>query len=124
VAGIALLAIIALSLTDASRSIVNQRADPGAAIRAMAARAPGGATVLLDRENAEAVLEVAAAQARYPLGILRRSCPAPRFLFVDRVGGERFNAREVRCGLRYRPIASASPHGLSGTYWTLYEAAR
>jgi len=103
---------------------INRRGDPAAAIRAMAARSPGEARVLLDRDTGFAMLEVAAAHDRYALTIVQTPCPAERFLFIDRFKGETFPDRPVRCGATYLPIAAARAHGLSGTHWTLYERAR
>jgi uncharacterized membrane protein len=101
--------------------IRNQRADPGAAVRALQARARGGADILIERDQGLPILVSAAAAAHYPLTIVKTDCPAPRFLFVDRFKGEYFPAEVQRCGKRYAPIAEASAHGLSGTHWTLYE---
>ncbi len=102
--------------------IRNQRADPGAAIRALQARAPGGATVFIERDRGRAVLAAAAASARYPLTITGTSCPTPRFLFIDRFLNESFPAAPRHCEKHYSPIATARVHGMSGTDWTLYEA--
>jgi hypothetical protein len=100
----------------------NQRGDPGGAIRALQARAPAGASVILDRSTGFAMLQVAAAQAHYRLDILEgRPCGPARFLFIDRFKGETPPAASIRCGKRYLPIAQARAHGLSGTHWTLYE---
>lgn len=101
--------------------IRNQRADPGAAIRALQARAPGGAAVFIERDRGRAVLITAAAAARYPLTVRGTTCPTPRFLFIDRFINESFPAAPRHCDRRYRPIATARVHGMSGTDWTLYE---
>lgn len=100
--------------------IHNQRGDPDPAITAMRASAPHGSSVLLDRSTGFAILAAAAAQARYPLQIVRSGCAPTRFLFMDRFKGERFPSAPLRCGMRWHPIASASARGLSGTHWTLY----
>ncbi|WP_162184708.1 hypothetical protein [Sphingomonas hengshuiensis] len=101
--------------------IRNQRGDPGAAIRALQARAPAGARVFIEREQGLPILVYAAAAARFPLAIAKADCPAPRFLFIDRFEGQDFPATPVRCGSRYVPIAQARARGLSGSHWTLYE---
>jgi len=120
----ALAVILAGSIWQDIDLAINRRGDPGGAVRALAARAPGGARVLLDRSTGYAMLEAAAAHARYPLAIVETPCPAERFLFVDRFKGEHFPAAITRCGATYRPIAQAYARGLSGTHWTLYERAR
>jgi hypothetical protein len=100
----------------------NLRADPAAAIRALAARSPAGATVMADRETGGAVLKVAAAQAAFPLTIAD-AC-ASRFAFLDRFGGELMPGALHRCGALFLPVAAARVRGLSGTHWTLYERRR
>lgn len=120
-AGAALAAILAGSLVEDARMIQAQRGDPGGAIRAMAAHAPQGIRVILDRPTGRAVLLVAAAEQDYRLTIVENPCgPAP-FLFLDRPDGEAFPAASRRCGRLYRPIARAQSYGLSGNHWTLYE---
>ncbi|CAN5411956.1 hypothetical protein BH09PSE4_BH09PSE4_05920 [soil metagenome] len=119
--GVAFTAILAGCAVQDADLIGNQRGDPGAAIRAMAARSPGGARVSLERDTGLALLEAAAANARYRLAIVSAPCPAERFLFSDRFKGESFPAIAERCGRSYAPIAGARAHGLSGTHWTLYE---
>ncbi len=101
--------------------IRNQRADPGAAVRALQARSPDGAEVFVERDQGLPILIYAAAAAHYPLTIVKADCPASRFLFVDRFKGQSFQADPRRCGKHYTPIAGARVHGLSGTHWTLYE---
>ncbi|MBS0502940.1 MAG: hypothetical protein JSS55_03880 [Proteobacteria bacterium] len=101
--------------------IRNRRGDPGMAIEALAARAPKGTRVQIDRETGLALLKVAAAEASYPIDIAA-SCPAARFVFADWFNGEPGSSAEIiRCGVRYRGIASADGRGLSGQNWTLYE---
>ncbi|MBB4097776.1 hypothetical protein [Sphingomonas kyeonggiensis] len=119
-AGAALAAILVGGLVEDARIIHARRGDPGGAIRAMAARAPGGTRVILDRPTGKAILQVAAAEQGYPLVIVEKPCgPAP-FLFLDRNDGEAFPAASRRCGRLYRPVAAARSHGLSGSHWTLY----
>lgn len=99
----------------------DKRGDPGAAIRALAARAPSGVSVLIDRETGLALLKVAAAEARYPI-VIATACPAARFVFADWFNGENESPPTiVRCGATYRGIATASSRGLAGQNWTLYE---
>ena len=120
-AALALAAFATGSLVQDVDLARNRRGDPAAAIRAMEARAPQGAEIILDRSTGKAMLEVAAAHDRYPLRILGRPCGAARFLFLDRFRGENFPAASIRCGRRYLPVAGARARGLSGTHWTLYE---
>jgi hypothetical protein len=112
--------VLGASLWTDAALIGSRRADPAAAIAAMRARAPAGATVSLDRDRAEPVVGSAAAQAGYAV----RIAPCGRFLFVDRDGAQRFPQAPVLCGGSYRPIAEAHPVGLSGSHWTLYERSR
>lgn len=101
--------------------IRNQRGDPDRAIAALRAKAPGGATVLLDPASGMAILRVAAARRHYPIDMVESGCRPARFLFAHYFPGESVSVAPVRCGGRYRPIASATVQGLSGTHWTLYE---
>jgi uncharacterized membrane protein len=121
IAGGALVAIVVGSLAQDVDLARNRRGDPGAAIRIIAARAPGGATIGFDAASGGAVIEAAAATARYPATIVSEDCPAPRFLYIARFGGEAFPATFTRCHTSYRLIAAARTTGLSGTHWTLYE---
>ncbi|WP_156347073.1 hypothetical protein [Sphingomonas sp. Leaf33] len=117
VAAAVLLVMVVGSVTRDAALIGNRRADPSIVVRVLRSAAPTGSTVSLDRERAAPVIQVAAAQAAYPVRIV----PCGRFLFVDRDGDEPFPAAPTRCGLAYRPIVEAHPTGLSGTHWTLYE---
>lgn len=121
VASVMLAAMLAGCLWQDADLIRNQRGNPDPAIFALRARAPRGATVLLDRASGLAMLKSAAAHWRYPIDIVETGCRPARFLFVDRFKGETFPVAPTRCGARYRRIASARAHGLSGTHWTLYE---
>ncbi|HVF93745.1 MAG TPA: hypothetical protein VM900_05475 [Sphingomonas sp.] len=100
------------------------RGDPSPAIRAMAAREPGGTAMLLDRETGRAMIEVGAAAAAYRLTIPDQDCPAPRFLFVDRFRGEDLPVAGTRCGRRYASILVGHARGMSGTNWALLELQR
>jgi hypothetical protein len=104
--------------------IRNQRGDPGAAIRAMAARAPAGSSVAIERETGLALLRVAAAEARYPLRI-STSCEGVSFIFSDWFNLEP-DAPPVlqRCGATYRAIVTVDGTGMSAQNWTLYERVR
>lgn len=104
--------------------IRNQRGDPAAAIRAMQATAPTGARVVLERDTGVAMIESAAAHAKYPLVIAPRGCPAPRFLFADRFRGEVMPSTATLCGRRYRLVTERLARGMSGTNWALFEIAR
>ena len=101
--------------------IQNRRADPGVAFDALSARAPAGAEVAVDRERSTAVLRAASASRRYPVEIVETPCPATRFLFIDRDGGDPFPDPATRCGATYAVIAEGHPNTLSGTHWKLYE---
>lgn len=122
--GGALLAFSGASMATNLELIRNQRGDPGAAVQAMAARAPTGTSVMIERETGLALLRVAAAEARYPLSI-GTGCPATRFVFSDWFNGEP-DAPPVlrRCGVAYRAIASMDGTGMSAQNWTLYERTR
>jgi hypothetical protein len=111
-----LVPMAALSL----QTIADQRADPARALAAIAARAPTGTDAAVERPRSEAILIAAATSARYPLA-LRQSCPAARFLFVERDGAEPFPATATHCGTVYREIAGDTVDALSGTQWKLYE---
>lgn len=100
--------------------IANRRGDPGAAIAAMQARAPGGATVALDSRMTP-VLAIAARHARYRLDMRDGGCADARFLFVDGNPDSADLPRLTRCGKTYRQIARAKVFGLSGTWWWLFE---
>lgn len=123
IAAAALAAITGGSLVQDVDLAINRRGDPAAAIRALAAVRPQGATVLIDRETGSAMLDIAARQAGYRLRPVKRPCPAQEFVFVDRYKGERWPAAFSRCGVSYRPLVEARAHGLSGTHWTLYRRA-
>ncbi|MCP3730210.1 hypothetical protein M9978_07180 [Sphingomonas sp. MG17] len=100
--------------------VQDRRADPARALTAIATRAPTGADAAVERPRSDAILIAAAASARYPLQI-RQTCPAARFLFIERDGAEAFPAVPTHCATRYREIAGDTVQGLSGTQWKLYE---
>lgn len=120
-AAAALAALMLASLWGDARLIANRRGDPGAAIRALAERAPGGALVLLGGPPGRATIEAAAAHARYPLHIVEADCPPARFLFADQGHSGPARAPVIACNATFAPIASGRAQGLSGTDWTLYE---
>lgn len=100
--------------------IRDRRADPARAIAAIATRAPAGTDAAVEHPRSDAILIAAAASAHYPLQI-RQTCPAARFLFVERDGDQPFPAAPTHCAARYREIAGDTVQGLSGTQWKLYE---
>jgi len=109
---------IVASLAQDVAIIRAARGDPLTAIAAMRARDPQGTTILVTK-RLSAVLDVAAAQAKYPL-VLRSTCPA-RFFFLDQADGQPAPNTITHCAARYRAIAHRLPSALSGTEWTLYE---
>ncbi len=113
--------LLAGSLYRDADLIRNQRGGSDQAIAQLRARSPAGATVILDHFTGQALLEVAAAQQRYPLTIQFGPCPATRFVFVDRFQGEDLPQRLRKCGVAYRPVATMKARGLSGAHWGLYE---
>jgi len=121
-AGISALLLFSGASMAANLDLVrDQRGDPGAAIRALADRAPLGAHVTIDHDADLAPLKVAAAEARYPLAIAV-GCPASPFVFAEQFGDTAgYAATIMRCGSSYRRIASATSRGLAGQSWTLYE---
>ncbi|HEV2568852.1 hypothetical protein [Sphingomonas sp.] len=120
----ALLLFSGASMATNVELIRNQRGDQGVAIRAMAAREPGGARVIIDRETGLALLKVAAAAEDYTLEIAT-ACPPARFVFADWFNGEPDSPPVIeRCGARYRAIVSADGTGMSAQNWTLYERVR
>ena len=119
-AGTALAVVAAGSLVQDADLAINRRGDPAAAVRELARLRPKGADVLMDRNTGEAMIRIAALQARYPLRLTRLPCPAHEFVFVDRYKGEARPVHFERCGAPYAPILDHQAHGLSGTHWTLY----
>lgn len=105
------------------RIIDNRRADPGVAIDAMAARAPGGAAVLIDNPRDGAVLESAAATHRYALRFAS-GCADADFLFAEADPGREPPAAARRCGADFRLVTGGRVYGLSGMDWRLYEPSR
>lgn len=116
--------IFAGCLTVDFRILLNQRADPGIAVRKMQARSPNGATVLIDEARDSAVLETSAAVHRYGLRTVE-DCRAPAaYLFAANTGSIALPPAPSRCGAIFLPIAEARHYGLSGMAWRLYERAR
>lgn len=120
VAAASLAAVLVSSLVEDLRLIVNQRADTGRAIIAIAARRPGGATVLVDRESTIPVVALAGIARHYPVRVRQAPCPLAPFLFVDRYNQEGFEPVEHRCGHDYLPIAEQRAHGMTPAHWRLY----
>lgn len=124
VAGIGGMAVLAGCMVQDFDLIRNQRGDPASAVARIRALSPGGATLLLDRDSATAMMEVAAAQRDYPLRTQLAPCPPTRFALSDRFKGESLPAVLLKCGVTYLPIHRHEAHGLSGTAWQLYERQR
>lgn len=124
IAAAAFAVVVTGSVIQDVELIRNQRGDAAAAVRAMQAVAPGGGTVIVQRDTGVAMIEVAAAQAHYPLVIGARRCPGPRFLFADRFKGEDLPVDPLWCGRRYRLVDRRIATGMSGTHWALFEIAR
>lgn len=118
-----LAAIVIASLAMDLDLAANRRGDVSAAVAAIAAHQPRGARVTIDRASSSAVLRVAAAQKGYPLEVVAPACPPSSILFLQRFDGEAMPEAAQLCGHRYRPIASARAHGLSGADWTVYAIA-
>jgi uncharacterized membrane protein len=120
IAAAALGAITLGSMVQNLELATDRRGDPAEAVRMLAALAPDGSTIALDRETGRALLMVAAAQQGYALRFATHPCPALPFVFADRSRGEAPPPFFKRCGITYTPVVMAEPQGLSGTPWTLY----
>jgi len=116
---ILLIGLLAGSLALDAQLIANRRADPGRAVAAIAARAPGGSMVMIDNPRDYAVLHSAAAVRRYRLGIVQ-GCGDTPFLFLERNRPDPFPALAMRCGAVFRPVTTSLTEGLSGMDWRLY----
>ncbi len=100
--------------------IAERRGDPDAAVRAMAARMPGGARLRYDVERMSAVMRLAARRLDYPLHRVR-GCGRADFLLAVPPSGTRPPPMFTdRCGERWRAVAARSSTGLSGEGWALY----
>jgi hypothetical protein len=117
------LFVVGSGVLDA-RIIANRRGDPAAAIAAMRARAPAGATVALDNGRMTPVLTFAARDAGYRLKVREDTCADTRFLLLGGTPDSADLATITHCGRPYRRIARARVSGLSGTWWWLFERAR
>ncbi|MGC6399258.1 hypothetical protein ACNI3Q_01610 [Sphingomonas sp. FW199] len=117
----ALIAMLVGAMVQNVELIRNRRADPAVAIAVLKQRSPAGTRLYLERPTADAMVEVAAAQARYPVTLQHTPCPAAPFILADRYKGERFPASMTLCGGTYRPIAGRIATGMSGTHWRLYQ---
>lgn len=122
-AGAVALFVVGSGVLDA-RIIANRRGDPAAAIAAMRARAPAGATVALDNGRMTPVLTFAARDAGYRLRVREDTCADARFLLLGGTPDSADLATITHCGRPYRRIARARVSGLSGTWWWLFERAR
>lgn len=119
--GVVALAILLAAMAGRDWTIlIDRRADPAQALTAIAARAPAGSDATVERARSDAILIAAAASAHYPLQI-RQTCPAARFLFIERDGDQPFPISPTHCDANYREIAGDTVQGLSGTQWKLYE---
>ena len=116
---VVMVAVIAASLARDSQFLAADRAHPAAPVAAMRALAPHGTTVLLDNERSSAVLDVAAASARYPL-VIRQACPAAPFLLLDASNDTILPDHVRRCAADYRLILTGRPRGLPYMSWALY----
>ncbi|MFD1611670.1 hypothetical protein ACFSCW_07645 [Sphingomonas tabacisoli] len=97
------------------------RGDVAPAVDALAVRAPQGAHVGVVRESGLALMEVAAAEGRYPIRV-DNACRSARFVFTEWFEGEAPDRFATRlCGAGLRAITSARSRGPSGQNWTLYE---
>lgn len=99
--------------------ITNKRADPSAAITAMASRAPGGASISVGHMRDVPVIEAAAATARYPLKI-KETCPGAHFAFLAAPDFPDLPPSTTVCDMHYTGIAGAARTELSGMSWRLY----
>lgn len=122
VSAILLAAIMLASIRDDLSQAALFRGDTGAAITAMAAISPTGASVLVDHIRPIATLRVTAADRGYPLKITR-NCPGPTFLHVDLDNDAAASSAIVRCGMRYRLAVVRRRAILSGVDWALYVRA-
>ncbi len=115
-----LLAGLTIACLQADRVQIRlRRGDTGAAIAAMMARAPGGATVHVDALRPVAVLQIGAAEARYPLRVTGDCAPA-RFAYIDAKGTAPGALTLQRCGHTFTRIAARDGAALSGLGWSLY----
>ncbi|WP_093397332.1 hypothetical protein [Sphingomonas sp. OK281] len=122
VSGIILALITVAGIRDDLSQAALRRGDTGAAIAAMAALSPSGASVSVDHLRPIATLRVAAAERGYPLRIVHE-CPAAGFLHVD-LDDDAPAARTVsRCAAHYRLLIVRRRAVLSGVDWALYARA-
>jgi len=114
-----LATIVAASIRDDLSQSALRRGDTGAAIAAMSALDPSGATVLVDHLRPIATLRVGAAERGYPLSIAQ-DCPAAEFLHLDLDDDAPAASTVVRCAARYRLLIVKRRALLSGVDWALY----
>lgn len=119
--GLVLLTMVTLGcLHDDLAQIAVKRGDSGAAVATMAARAPGGATILVEHLRPVATLRVSAATARYPLRIVG-DCRRARFAYLDLDRDEAAPQVITRCEFQYRRAIVRRGGLLSGVDWALYD---
>ncbi|MGN6374206.1 MAG: hypothetical protein ACTHMG_01485 [Sphingomonas sp.] len=99
----------------------NRRGDPALAIAAMKQRAPDGTTLAVANDRMVPVLAFAARAGHYRLRVVEGHCRQAPFLFADGDADSANMGRLRYCGQTYRQVARAQVHGLSGTWWWLFE---
>jgi hypothetical protein len=120
IAGVALATLITGCLWISFAVIANKRGDPSRAVTAMASRAPDGATVLVASSRDVAVIDSAAASARYAARTSEERCNAAQFLFAEEPNFADLPHEVTLCGHRYAGIADGARTELSGMSWRLY----
>lgn len=118
VAALLLLTIGQLPITLSI--IANKRADPSAAISAMASRAPQGGIIFVGHMRDVVVIEAAAASAGYRLKVTKNACPAAPFAFLGAPDFPDLPASTTLCEVRYNAIDGRARTELSGMSWRLY----
>ena len=122
VSALLLALVMVASIRDDLSQAALRRGDTGAAIAAMAALSPSGASVLVDHLRPIATFRVGAAERGYPLRIVEE-CPAPAFLHVDLDDDAPAADTTSRCAVRYRLLIVRRRAVLSGVDWALYARA-
>lgn len=120
---LALVALAALVIGQMSITlpiVANRRADPSVAISAMAARAPGGATLFVAHMRDVAVIGAAAASAGYRIKITEEACPPAPFAFLAAPDFADLPVSTTICDVRYGAVAGRARTELSGMSWRLY----
>lgn len=125
-AGWTLLAALAASMLASDRKLIAAaRGAPDQAIAVIKTAMPGGATLFIDYDRTRATVQVAAAQARYPMKIAGPECGEPAdFLLIAHFALKVPKPEVNRCGSDWALIASRPSIGPSGEPWALYVARR